>query len=225
MNRSLIIQSQQVEASRSEGVEQTHSGYQYADYRSKHANNNKYSSYQRNHVIFPGSEDALSQFLDATIVQSGKPKNHKWQYADNSNSEDALTWSCFDVLRNQPKEKIVCALDEIMEDAYGDAKDADKPKPFSFADEENIEIHIGKNYSAQSVNEGTEVDASIETDSKLIFIEAKLYGTISTSDASKPFDQIIRKLRVGLDVAHNTNKEYFFIFLDIAPKEKLLKWG
>src|SRR5690606_22049063 len=40
-----------------------------------------------------------------------------------------------------------------------------------------------------------------------------------------PYDQIIRKLRVGLDVAKRENKQFFFIFLDIAPEDKILKYG
>ena len=116
------------------------------------------------------------------------------------------------VLRNQPKERITTALDEIFEDTFGDFKDMTIPDKFSFADEKNIEIHIGKNYYATSVNEDTKVDASIETDGKLIFFEAKLYSKISLPDENTPYDQIIRKLRVGLDVANRQNKEFYFLF-------------
>jgi hypothetical protein len=138
------------------------------------------------------------------------------QHACNSNSEDSLTWSCFDVLRNCPLDKTVAALDEIFEDAYGGNC------PVSFIDEKNVEIHIGKRYSTPSGKESTEVDASIETDNKLIFFEAKLYGSIEMPDEKTPFDQIIKKLRVGSDVAHEAGKEFYFIFLDIAPIEQLL---
>ncbi|MDR1742398.1 MAG: hypothetical protein LBR48_01090 [Dysgonamonadaceae bacterium] len=188
----------------------------------------KYPTYHRNHVILPGREQALDEFLNASIIQNGKEIKHKLQYADNSNSEDALTWSCFDVLRKQPKEKVAVALDEIFEDAFGDFKEKKKPVPqdITFADEKNIEIHIGNNnYKAVSVGEDTEVDASIETDSKLIFIEAKLYTKISLPDDKMPHDQIIRKLRVGLDIANASNREFYFLFLDIAPCDKILKYG
>src|SRR5690606_1992016 len=153
-------------------------------------------------------------------------EKHKLKYAVSSNSEDALTWSCFDVLRNQPTEKIVVALNEIFEDAFGDFKEQNKPVPvpFSFADEQNIEIHIGKNYDAVSGNENTEVDTSIETNDKLIFIEAKLYSKISVADKQHTYDQIARKLRVGLDVANASNREFYFIFLDIAPCSEILKY-
>src|SRR5690606_25696631 len=123
-------------------------------------------------------------FLNASILSNGKEEKHKLKYASNSNSEDALTWSCFDRLRNLPKENIIIALDEIFEDAFGDFKEQNKSTftPFSFSNEQNIEIHIGKNYNSFSVNENTEVDASIETNDKLVFIEGKLYSKISVAD-------------------------------------------
>jgi hypothetical protein len=187
----------------------------------------KYPTHLRNHAILPGSEQTLYDFLDATLVRNGKTEKHKWKNAISSNSEDALTWSCFDVLRNQPKEKVAVALDEIFEDAFGDLKENKKPVPqaITFADEKNIEIHIGKNYKAVSVGEDTEVDASIETADKLIFFEAKLYSKISLPDEKMPHDQIIRKLRVGLDEANASNREFYFLFLDIAPCDKILKYG
>lgn len=186
-----------------------------------------YTNYHRNHVILPGREEALNQFLNASIMYNGKEEQHKLRYATSSNSEDALTWSCFDVLRNQPKEKMVVALDEIFEDAYGDFKEKNKPvpMPFSFADEQHIEIHIGKNYSTVSGKEHTEVDTSIETDDKLIFIEAKLYSAISIKGEKTKHDQIARKLRVGLDVANTSQRQFYFIFLDLAPFVEILKYG
>jgi hypothetical protein len=181
----------------------------------------KYSDYHRNHVILPGREQALIDFLSAELEINGKKEKHKWRHADNSNSEDSLTWSCFDVLRNQPNDKIICALDEIFEDAF------EGKMYFSFKNEKNIEIHIGKNYETISLptKEDTEVDASIETDNKLIFIEAKLYSKISLPDNRHCYDQIARKLRVGLDMVHNTHKTFYFIFLDIAPINYLINFG
>ena len=179
----------------------------------------KYPTYQRNHVIYPGNEKALHTFLNATLERNGKIEKHKLRHGFSSNSEDALTWSCFDVLRHQSHEKIVSALNEIMEDAFEGEVD------FSFENEHNIEIHIGKTYFANAIEENTELDASIETADKLIFIEAKLYSAISMPDATTPYDQIIRKLRVGLDVAKHTNKKFYFIFLDIAPISEILQYG
>ena len=186
-----------------------------------------YANYKRNHAVRPEREQALNEFLNASIVCNGKTELHKLKYATNSNSEDALTWSCFDRLRNFPKENINIALNEIFEDAFGDFKQDKKhvPAPFSFADEQNVEIHIGKNYTATSVNESTEVDASIETKGKLVFFEAKLYSKVSIADEKHKHDQIARKLRVGLDVATASNREFYFIFLDIAPCMEILRYG
>lgn len=179
-----------------------------------------YKTYLRNHVVLPGSEKPLHTFLNTTLVDgNGKEKKHKLEHAFSPNSEDALTWSCFDVLRHQPHEKIVKALNEILEDAY------EGKSSFSFENEKNIQIHIGKNYYASTVNENTELDVSIETDDKLVFIEAKLYSKISLPDKDKPYDQLIKKLRVGLDVAKHENKSFYFIFLDIAPINYTLKFG
>lgn len=179
----------------------------------------KYKTYLRNYVLFPGSEKRLHTFLNTILKQNGKEEKHKLKHAFSSNSEDALTWSCFDVLRHQPQEKMVHALNEVMEDAF------EGKTTFSFENEKNIKIHIGKNYKASTVAESTELDASIETDDKLIFIEAKLYSKISLPDKEKPHDQIARKLRVGLEVAKRENKVFYFIFLDIAPINYTLKFG
>lgn len=179
----------------------------------------KYKTYLRNYVIFPGSEKSLHTFLNTTLKRNGTKEKHKLKHAFSSNSEDALTWSCFDVLRHQPHPKMVQALNEIMEDAFEGKID------FSFESEKNIKIHIGKSYFASTVAEITEVDASIETDDKLIFIEAKLYSKIKLPDNIMPHDQIVRKLRTGLDVAKHENKSFYFIFLDVAPIEYLLQYG
>lgn len=40
-------------------------------------------------------------------------------------------------------------------------------------------------------------------------------------DNRKPHDQIARKLRVGLKAAQRSGKDFYFIILDIAPKEIL----
>ena len=179
----------------------------------------KYPTYLRNHAVYPDREKALHTFLNATLDRNGKKEKHKLRHCKSSNSEDALTWSCFDVLRQQPHEKMVQALNEIMEDAFEGKTD------FLFENEQDIEIHIGKNYYASTIVEDTELDVSIETADKLIFIEAKLYSKISLPDDTTPHDQIIRKLRVGLDVAKHENKKFYFIFLDIAPMDKILQYG
>lgn len=174
-----------------------------------------YKDYQRNHVILPGREKALEEFLK----QDYKGMQHKWKNRLNSNSEDALTWSCFDLLSNLPLTKRLSVLDEMFEDAYqGNSKIL-----FNNCRLENdqIQIHIGKQYTGLKSKEATEVDASIELPGKLIFFEAKLYSTVSiASPPEKPHDQIARKLRVGLDSPVHDQREFFFIFLDIAPLKK-----
>ena len=53
-----------------------------------------------------------------------------------------------------------------------------------------------------------------------MFIEAKLYSSVSPATPEKPHDQIARKLRVGLDSA-GSEKEFYFLFLDIAPVKEM----
>ena len=179
-----------------------------------------YDDYQRNHVIVPGREKALENFLN----QEYNGWRHKWKHRANSNSEDALTWSCFDVLDSLPLANKISALDEIFEDAYqGQCNFLFRDGGFS---EEQLQIYIGKEYIGASTDESTEVDASIELPDKLIFIEAKLYSSVSmASPPATTRDQIARKLRVGLDSPLPEQREFFFIFLDIAPCEKLHRQG
>ncbi|MCX5902272.1 MAG: hypothetical protein NTV89_02115 [Proteobacteria bacterium] len=177
-----------------------------------------YKNYKRNHVILPGREDALESFLK----QNYKGMQHKWKHGFNSHSEDALTWSCFDLLSNFPLSKKTEALNEIFEDAYnGKSKLLFKHGQFQ---EDQLQIHIGKQYTGLSSNDSTEVDASIEFPGSLIFFEAKLYSSVSlATPPEKPYDQIVRKLRIGLDSPLKDSREFYFIFLDIAPLEKLMK--
>lgn len=173
-----------------------------------------YEKYQRNHVILPGREEALESFLK----QDYKGMQHKLRNAVSSNSEDALTWSCFDVLANLQSLDKAAALDEVLEDSFAGKS------PFSFKargiESKDITIHVGKSYTGASTKESTEVDASIEAPGILVFVEAKLYSAVSpASPPEKPHDQIARKLRVGLDSPTTETKEFHFVFLDIAPAD------
>lgn len=174
-----------------------------------------YKDYQRNHVILPGREEALEKFLQ----QEYKGQRHKWRHRLNSNSEDALTWSCFDLLSNLTPRKKILALSEIFEDAYQGRIN----QFFGHGNYENeqVEVYVGKQYSGRSTKESTEVDASIELPGKLVFVEAKLYSSVSVKSPDKPHDQIAKKLRIGLDSPLNDQREFYFIFLDIAPLDKL----
>jgi hypothetical protein len=178
----------------------------------------KYTDNKRNHVIIPGRENVLEKFLSSSY----KGINHKSKNGKSSNSEDAITWSCFDIISQLSDLKKIVALDEIIEHSFCE-NDMEK-KTFSFADEKKIEIEIGKIFKGHSTKEETELDATIETSNKIIFIEAKLYSSISLKSENKPYDQIAKKIRVGLDYALNENKEFYFIFLDIAPRGKLYEF-
>lgn len=170
-----------------------------------------YKNYERNHVIFPGRKDALKGFLNT---------QYKKVNETNSNSEDALTWSCFDTLNNLSPTHKKRALVELFEDSF---QEEGCGSFFEKYNDNEIEIFIGKDYHGIN-NEKTELDASIETPDKVIFIEAKLYSSISLVDKDKPHNQIARKLRVGLDYAHKEGKSFYFIFLDIAPPVKLIEF-
>ena len=179
----------------------------------------KYSDNKRNHVIIPGREKELEKFLKSTY----KGMKHKFKNSFSSNSEDAITWSCFDIISQFKETEKIKALNEIIEHSFLD-KNINGEIPFLFDNEEEIVIRIGETYRGKSTKEQTEVDASIETKKKIIFFEAKLYSSISLKNEKKPFDQIAKKLRVGLDYASNEEKEYFFIFIDIAPIEKIYQF-
>lgn len=74
----------------------------------------KYDTYQRNHAIIPGREKALDEFLN----QGYKGMKHKLRNGFSSHSEDALTWTCFEMLSHLPFTKKISVLDEILQDAY-----------------------------------------------------------------------------------------------------------
>ncbi|MFE3866477.1 hypothetical protein ACFX5E_00140 [Flavobacterium sp. LS2P90] len=182
----------------------------------------KYDDYERNHVILPGREKELDRFINSKF----KGINHKSKNSISSNSEDDLTWSCFDIISQLPDLKKIVALDEILEHSFC-GNDMNQKMPFSFSKEDVIDIEVGKVYKGHSIKEETEVDASIETSNKIIFFEAKLYSSISLKDDSKEYDQIAKKIRVGLDYANTSKekKEFYFIFLDIAPRDILYKFS
>ena len=113
----------------------------------------KYETVLRNHVVLPGREKALEKFLHQRY--KGLPP-HKLKNGKNSNSEDALTWSCFELLKSLSSDKKIKVLNEIWEDTY----QLKVKSPFSYNDE--IKIKIGETYTGSTTKESTEVDASIE---------------------------------------------------------------
>ena len=168
-----------------------------------------YRDFRDNHVIWPGRERHLDEFLG----QSFKGVSHKRKNARSSNSEDALTWSCFDTLANVSQSRRALALEELWELAYGDMAAPDGLEAST--------IRIGKSYGAGKAI--TEVDLSLEGDSFLVLVEAKLYSPMSQADPDndKPLNQIARKLTIGLRAAQEMDKDFYFILIDIAPPEYL----
>ena len=168
-----------------------------------------YKDYRDNFTIWPGRESALDKFVNQTYGG----RRHKLRHTKSSNSEDALTWSCFDTLNELSGTPRTNALAELWALAFDDG-----PAPAGFL---SGRILVGERYGEKG--EETEVDASLEGDRVLVFIEAKLYSSMSLADDAnnKPHDQIARKLRVGLKEAQRSGKDFYFIILDIAPKEIL----
>jgi hypothetical protein len=168
-----------------------------------------YNGFRDNHVIWPSREPHLHNFLR----QSFKGISHKVKNAHSANSEDALTWSCFDTLANVSQIRRGLALEELWELAYGDMTAPDGL-------EASI-IHIGKTYGVGK--ETTEADLSFEGNGFLILVEAKLYSPMSQADPDndKPYNQIARKLTIGLRAAQKMRKDFYFILLDIAPRDCL----
>jgi hypothetical protein len=150
--------------------------------------------------------------LRSFIEQPYGGMQHKARNAYSSNSEDALTWSCFDALAQVSDVARRRALSDLWELAFGNR---DAPEGVL-----NGAISVGKRYGDA---ESTEVDASIEGPGALLFIEAKLYSPMSAADPlkGKPHNQLERKLRVGLREAAACGGSFYFILLDIAPPEAL----
>ena len=168
-----------------------------------------YDNYRDNFVVVPGREAALKAFVSQTYAG----QQHKLKATRSSNSEDALTWSCFDTLNSLPLPHRDAALSALWRLAFPDL-----PLHAGFA---RGTIYVGKTYGV--ANEKTEVDVSIEGDGILVFVEAKLYSAMSVADEvrRKPHDQIARKLRVGIAEAKRVQTDFHFLILDIAPKEIL----
>jgi len=165
--------------------------------------------YRRNHVVWPGQEAALEKFVRKRHQSLGM---HKLAHAHSSHSEDALTWSCFHCLAQVDPAIRRRALGELWEIAYDGAT-----LPDGVADGK---ICIGSDYGAGG--ESTEVDASIDGERALTFVEAKLYSAMSQADLPrKPHNQLAKKLRIGVQAAMASNRDFYFILLDLAPRQML----
>jgi hypothetical protein len=166
-----------------------------------------YAKSRDNHVVWPGTDRDLDEFLG----QSYKGMHHKRKNARSSNSEDALTWSCFRTLKSVSQVRRGLALEELWELVYGDMA---QPEGF-----EASTIYIGKTYG--NGKNTTEVDLSFEGDKFLVFVEAKLYSPMSQATDDKPDNQIECKLTIGLRAAQENGKDFYFILLDMAPADCL----
>jgi len=162
--------------------------------------------YQSNFVVGPDRRAELARFVN----QTHKGMRHKFKPAHSSNSEDSLTWSCFDRLKCISAELRAAALASLWELTFDDPM----PKDFTAG-----EIEIGKSFGKRGAD--TEVDASIESDSVLLFIEAKLYQPIKMGGGDRSHDQLAHKIRVGLREAQHLGKAFYLVVLDIAPVESL----
>ncbi len=128
-------------------------------------------------------------------------------YLGSENSEDAMMWNVFKTLEKLNPEKwfskifpqIVLDKDEQFIDPILRFWDKYFPPPL------------------RSFPEGsTQVDLSIETSNKLIFIEAKYKSDISKTTTHDPGrDQIIRNIDVGSWAAKKRAKEFYFVLLTL----------
>ena len=116
----------------------------------------------------------------------------------SENSEDALTWNIFRTLRYVPAPLWIHSITQ--------------PTP---TDSDTIKLHFWKNYAPPPTYphaEGhSEVDLAIETDSALLFIEAKLYSKVSQPISKR--NQVIRNIDVGSYHASQSNKDFYFFLL------------
>jgi len=119
----------------------------------------------------------------------------------SENSEDALTWNIFRTLQTVPAS---LWLHSIVQ-------------PFVSSDD-NATLHFWKNYAPPATypdKEGnSEVDLAIETESALLFIEAKFGSSISKNTSrNKKRNQVIRNIDIGSWHASQSNKEFYFFLL------------
>jgi hypothetical protein len=96
-----------------------------------------FDDYRENHVIWAGREVALKAFVDQTIGG----QQHKFKHAHSSHSEDALTWTCLDSLRQVDQIHRERALRELWALAF------DQPNPPSGL--AAAQVHIGKSYGGE----------------------------------------------------------------------------
>jgi hypothetical protein len=128
-------------------------------------------------------------------------------YLGSENSEDAMTWNVFKALEKFDPENW---LSEIFPHILLDPEEQLTAPVLKFWDK----------YFPPPLRPfpegGTQVDLTIETSNKLIFVEAKYKADISKNTAHDPNrDQIIRNLDVGTWAAKKRAKAFYFVLLTL----------
>jgi len=128
-------------------------------------------------------------------------------YLGSENSEDAMTWNVFKTLEKSNPE---CWFSEIFPQIILDKDEQFIDPMLKFWDKFFPPL-------LRSFPEGsTQIDLTIETSNKLIFIEAKYKADISKNTPHDPNrDQIIRNIDVGSWAAKKRAKEFYFILLTL----------
>ena len=175
----------------------------------------------RKFICSETGEKIFVDFKDNLIVDPNDPiitgQARNWRYGKgigkglsclgNENSEDAMTWNVFKTLEKSNPEswfskifpQIILDKDEQFIDPILRFWDKYFPPPL------------------RSFPEGSmQVDLTIETSNKLIFIEAKYKADISKNTTHDPSrDQIIRNIDVGTWAAKKRAKAFCFILLTL----------
>jgi len=160
----------------------------------------------RDNLITDRDEEEVIKQGNSWLYSRGNVKG--LSYLGSENSEDALTWNVFRTLMKEPLEKWFSELFLVRIDK-----------------DETVRFYFWKECPPppqRPVPEGnTHVDLTVETEKKLIFVEAKYKSEISdrTSHDSER-DQIIRNIDVGSYEGQVKGKEFFFILL--VPKSNKL---
>jgi len=160
----------------------------------------------RDNLITDRDEEEVIKQGKSWLYTRGNVKG--LSYVGSENSEDALTWNVFRTFMKESSEKWFSELFPVK---------IDKDK--------YVKLYFWKEFPpppGRTIPEGnTHVDLTVETDRKLIFVEAKYKSEISEhTNHDSERDQIIRNIDVGSYEGQVRGKEFFFILL--VPKSNKL---
>lgn len=157
----------------------------------------------RDNLIVDKDDPSVNGHGDKSRYRKGLV--HGLSYLGSENSEDAITWNVFRTLMKSPVSKWFSHIFPMINN-------------MTVQEYENTDFFFWKEFpppSARSVKEGkTQVDFSIETPEKLMFVEVKYKSDISPAtryDAER--DQIIRNIDTGTWAACEKGKDFYFILL------------